>query len=92
VVKDRLVGPTQLRPLAPRPFDTDDLDSDTVPSTFRVRFDRNQYSVPWRLVSQRVLIRADDAKVRIYLGPQCVAEHPHSWDVGAVVEAAAPSS
>jgi hypothetical protein len=76
-----------LKPLAPRPFDTDDLDSDTVTASFRVRFDRNQYSVPWRLVSQRVLIRADDANVRIYLGPKCVAEHPRSWDVGAVVEA-----
>lgn len=78
-----------LKPLASRPFDTDDLDSDTVTSTFRVRFDRNQYSVPWRLVSQRVLIRADEATVRIYLGPKCVAEHRRSWDVGAVVEAPA---
>lgn len=78
-----------LKPLAPRPFDTDDLDSDTVTSTFRVRFDRNQYSVPWRLASQRLLVRADDAKVRIYLGPKCVAEHQRSWDVRAVIEAPA---
>ncbi len=79
----------RLKPLAPRPFDTDDLDSDTVTSTFRVRFDRNQYSVPWRLVSQRVLLRADDARLRVYLGPKCVAEHPRCWDTGAVVEAPA---
>jgi transposase len=78
-----------LKPLAARPFDTDDLDSDTVTSTFRVRFDRNQYSVPWRLASQRLLIRADDANVRIYLGPKCVAEHRRSWDVRAVIEAPA---
>jgi transposase len=78
-----------LKPLAPRPFDTDDLDSDTVTSSFRVRFDRNQYSVPWRLASQRVLIRADDTTVRIYLGPKCVAEHSRSWDIGAVIEAPA---
>jgi hypothetical protein len=38
-------------------------------------------------VSQRVLIRADDANVRIYLGPKCIVEHLRSWDVGAVVEA-----
>lgn len=79
----------KLKPLAPRPFDTDDLDTDTVTSTFRVRFDRNQYSVPWRLVSQRVLVRADDTRVRIYLGPKCVAEHTRSWDMGVAVEAAA---
>jgi hypothetical protein len=30
------------KPLAPRPFDTDHLDSDTVTASFRVRFDRNQ--------------------------------------------------
>ena len=80
---------SRLKPLTDRPFDTDDLDTDTVTSTFRVRFDRNQYSVPWRLASQRVLIRADDGSVRIYLGPKCVAEHIRSWSVGAVTEAKA---
>ena len=80
---------SRLKPLTDRPFDTDDLDTDTVTSTFRVRFDRNQYSVPWRLASQRVLVRADDASVRIYLGPKCVASHARSWSVGAVTEAGA---
>jgi transposase len=83
---------SRLKPLTDRPFDTDDLDTDTVTSTFRVRFDRNQYSVPWRLASQRVLIRADDGSVRIYLGPKCVAEHIRSWSVGAVTEAKGSSS
>jgi hypothetical protein len=80
---------SRLKPLTDRPFDTDDLDTDTVTSTFRVRFDRNQYSVPWRLASQRVLVRADDVSVRIYLGPKCVATHARSWSVGAVTEAGA---
>jgi hypothetical protein len=31
-----------------------------VTKTFRVSFDRNRYSVPWRLASQTVLVRADD--------------------------------
>ena len=33
------------------PFDTDDMLSTGVTKTFRVTFDRNHYSVPWRLVS-----------------------------------------
>ena len=33
-------------------FDTDDLFSTSVSKTFRVVFDRNRYSVPWRLTNQ----------------------------------------
>ncbi len=75
------VEKARLKPLPNRPFDTDDLDSDTVTGTFRVRFDRNAYFVPWRLVSQRVLIRAIDEIVRVHLGPKCIAEHARCWDV-----------
>jgi transposase len=76
----------RLKPLVDRPFDTDDLDSDTVTHSFRARFDRNAYSVPWRLTSQRVLVRATDETVRIHLGPKCVAEHARCWDVGKTIE------
>jgi len=75
-----------LRPLGAQPFDTDDFDSDTITHTFRTRFDRNTYSVPWRLVGQHVLLRASDDVVRIFLGPKCVAEHRRSWQTGADVE------
>lgn len=76
----------RLKPIAAQPFDTDDLETDTVTCSFRVRFDRNSYSVPWRLVSQRVLIRATDDTVRVHLGPKCVAEHARCWGVGVGVE------
>lgn len=76
----------RLKPLSKRPFDTDDLDSDTITNTFRVRFDRNLYSVPWHLVSQRVLIRATDETVRAFLGPKCVAEHARCWHVQKTIE------
>jgi transposase len=75
-----------LKPIPSQPFDTDDIDHDTVSSTFRVRFDRNLYSVPWHLHGQRVTIRASQTHVRVFVGPKCVAEHTRSWDIGADIE------
>ncbi len=71
-----------LKPLPATPFDTDDVDHDRVSPTFRVRFDRNVYSVPWHLEGQRVTIRGNDDRVRIFIGPKCVADHARCWDVG----------
>ncbi len=76
-----------LKPVADKPFDTDDIGTDTVTSLYRVRFDRNRYSVPWRLVGQHVLIRADEDAVRIYVGPKCVAEHKRCWSINQDIEA-----
>ena len=75
-----------LRPLPDTPFATDDVLSCGVTKTFRVRFDRNLYSVPPRLVGQMVLVRANDDAVAIFLGPKQVAIHHRSWDVGQDVE------
>lgn len=75
-----------LRPLDDLPFNTDDIDTATVSKTFRVRFDRNLYSVPPHLVDQVVLVRGDDHQVSMYLGPKLVASHPRCWDVNKDVE------
>lgn len=75
-----------LKPIPERPFDTDDIAHDTVNSSFRVRFDRNAYSVPWHLHGQHVTIRASDDHVRVFVGPKVVAEHRRSWDIGLDVE------
>jgi transposase len=75
-----------LRPLDDVPFNTDDIETATVSKTFRVRFDRNLYSVPPHLVDQVVLVRGDDHQVSMYLGPKLVATHPRSWDVNKDVE------
>lgn len=72
----------RLKPLPETPFDTDDIDHDIVSATFRVRFDRNTYSVPWHLEGQRATIRGTDDRVRVFLGPKCVAEHARCWDTG----------
>jgi transposase len=74
-----------LQPVPDRHFDTDDLESCGVSKTFRVRFDRNVYSVPWRLVGQTVLVRANDAEVGIFLGPKRIGVHNRSWGVGEPV-------
>lgn len=75
-----------LKPLPETPFDTDDLLSTGVNKSFRVSFDRNRYSVPWRLVSQSVLVRANDEQVAIFLGTKQVAVHPRSWSAGEDIE------
>jgi transposase len=75
-----------LKPIPTVPFDTDDIEHEIVSPTFRVRFDRNTYSVPWHLQGQHVGVRGNDRLVRIFLGPKCVATHERSWSTGADVE------
>lgn len=75
-----------LRPLSDAAFDADDLLTTRVSKMFRVRFDRNTYSVPPRLVSQTVLVRADDQSVRVFLGHKPVAMHDRCWDIGKDIE------
>ena len=75
-----------LMPLREVYFDTDDVHTTSVGRTHEVGFDRNKYTVPWRLAGQRVLVRADDHRVRVLLGPKEVASHPRSWSVGALIE------
>lgn len=75
-----------LKPIPDVPFNADDMLSTGVNKSFRVRFDRNSYSVPWRLVSQSVLVRANDDEVSVWLGPKRVALHPRSWGIGEDIE------
>ena len=75
-----------LKPLPDTPFDTDDIESQGVTKTFRVTFDRNRYSVPWRLVGQTVVVRANDQTVSAYLGQKQVALHTRSWNVAQDIE------
>jgi hypothetical protein len=75
-----------LSPLRGLSFDTDELVPTSVGRTHRVHFDRNDYTVPWRLVGQSVLVRADDELVRVMLGPKEVARHVRSWSVREDIE------
>jgi hypothetical protein len=79
-----------LNPLPATTFNTDEVEGgNTVTKSFRVRFDKNAYSVPPRLVSQRVVVRANDDRVRIFLGEKEVASHARCWSVGEDIEAPA---
>jgi transposase len=75
-----------LRPISEVPFNADDVESAGVTKSFRVRFDRNFYSVPPQLVGQSVVVRANDAAVAVFLGPKQVAMHRRSWDVAVDIE------
>lgn len=75
-----------LRPVPPIPFNTDDIDQDTVNTSCRVRFDRNTYSVPWYFVSQHVTLRGSENKLRVFLGPKCIAEHERCWGIRQDIE------
>jgi transposase len=76
-----------LKALSGVAFNTDETEGVGVTKTFRVRFDRNLYSVPPRLVSQQVLVRATEEEVRVFLGPKEVAVHRRRWGVGEDIEA-----
>lgn len=75
-----------LRPIQEVSFNTDDVDTVTVSKTFRVRFDRNLYSVPPHLVDQCVLVRGTDHDVSVFLGPKRVASHARCWDTNRDIE------
>lgn len=75
-----------LKPIPDTPFNVDDVLTSTVTKTFRVTFDRNRYSVPWRLSGQTVLVRATDDAVGIFLGPKQVAAHRRAWSAGEDIE------
>ena len=75
-----------LKPLPDVPFDTDDKRTTQVTKLFRVKFDRNTYSVPPRLVSQTVLVRSNDEQVAVFLGPRQVALHARCWGSGEDIE------
>jgi len=75
-----------LKKVDDRIFDTDDIEPQHVTKLYRVRLDRNVYSVPWRLASQAVVVRANDDEVRVFLETKQVALHRRSWDIGKNIE------
>jgi transposase len=76
----------KLKPLPETAFNTDDVLGTGVSKMCLVPFDRNRYSVPWRLVSQQVIVRADDERVAVFLERKRVALHPRCWNVGQDIE------
>jgi transposase len=67
------------------PYDTDEVRSVVVPPAFRVAFDGNRYSVPWRLVGKPLTLRADAETVTCWYGRHRVARHARCWRRGVEV-------
>ncbi len=61
------------------PFDTDEVRSPRVSPMFRISFDGNSYSVPWRLAGRIVTFKADAATVNVFYGHKRIATHARSW-------------
>lgn len=76
-----------LKPRPVTPFDVDDIDTALVTKTFKIPFDRNLYSVPWRLAGQSVVIRGNDESVSVFLSTKEIARHARSWGIGETIEA-----
>lgn len=57
-----------------------------VHSTGRVRFQTNDYSVPIQYAYQRLTLKADPFRVRLYAGEELVADHPRCYQKRQVIE------
>jgi transposase len=70
----------KLRPLNPAGFDLARVASVRASRQFRVAFEANHYSVPARLASERLTLKAYPDRVCLYHRDQLVARHRRSFD------------
>jgi len=64
------------------PYDTDEIKSLRVSHQFRLCFDSNEYSVPWRLAGKILTVRADDKCVNVFYRDKRLTGHPRCWAKG----------
>lgn len=74
-----------LLPLRSDPYETDDIFTTTVSPFFKVRFDKNKYSVPWTLSGKPVTVRGDDDQVRVCYGENVIAIHQRCFLKGQII-------
>lgn len=75
-----------LGPLPTHPPDLGPIAEVLVHSTGRVRFQTNDYSAPIQYAYQRLTLKADPFRVRLYAGADQVADHPRSYGKRQVIE------
>jgi transposase len=75
-----------LRALPPTPFETADRIQVRVGRTPYIRFDTNDYSVPWQHVRSTVTVLAEPHRIRVSVQGQIVAEHARTYDRRATIE------
>ena len=67
-------------------FVTEEVVAAKVGKTPHVRFEANDYSVPFALVRRAVEVRATLERVRVLVDSQVVADHARSFDRGITIE------
>jgi transposase len=77
---------TYLGPLPPYPPELSPMVEVLAHSTGRVRFQTNDYSVPIQYAYQRLTLKADPFRVRLFAGEELVADHPRSYEKRQVLE------
>lgn len=76
----------RLLALPDNPYPLEERVAVTVGKTPHIRFDLNDYSVPYTQVRQTLTVVADQAQVRILNGQTVVATHPRSYDKARRIE------
>lgn len=66
-------------------YQTDEIRNPRASHQFRIDFDANEYSVPWRLAGRILTLRADDHTVSLWSGTKRITCHPRSWQKGRSV-------
>jgi transposase len=77
---------SQLGPLPAHAPDVGPLAEVLVHSTGRIRFQTNDYSVPIQYAYQRLTLKADPFRVRLFAGEELVADHPRCYQKRQVIE------
>lgn len=72
--------------LPPNAFATDEVKAVSAGKTPYVRFDLNDYSVPYAYVQRALTVIADPRQVRLLDAAQVIATHPRSYDRGQQIE------
>jgi transposase len=75
-----------LGPLPPHVPDLGPIAEVLVHSTGRVRFQTNDYSAPIEYAYQRLTLKADPFRVRLFAGEKQVADHPRCYEKHQVIE------
>jgi transposase len=76
----------RLLTLPDNPFPAEENLQVRVGKTPYVRFDRNDYSVPYTHVRKTLVVLASLDTVRVLDGSQCVAQHRRCWDIRKQIE------
>ena len=77
---------TKLLALPNNPYPTEEQVQVKVGKTPYVRFDLNDYSVPYTQVRKLLTVRATPQAIRILDGAQLIAQHQRSYDKGQQIE------